>query len=313
MFIPMKAIKVERVISPERMLCELKYDGERATIQNTENGTRIFNSSGKEITYRYPELWIDRDRFNGFIQIDGEVVMDKGTTGDFQKLQGRTGLQDKYRINLLAQKHPVHFITFDLLWFKDECFIKRPLEDRKQHLALAMQTCHIFSNTQYHISPYQDYTSISEKAKEAIEKAGFEGLMLKDRNSLYEPDTRSDKWLKEKFLKDIDVVVIGYTDGKENGRRDRPDMFGALVVGVYDINGKIKEIGKVGTGFDEYTIRQLKRNLKPVWSDGTVTWVKPEVVAKVKYLNFTNEGNLRQPSFKAWRTDKPVEECVLTA
>ena len=153
--------------------------------------------------------------------------------------------------------------------------------------------------------------------------AGLEGVMAKKRDSVYESGRRSKAWLKVKGTSEDEFVVGGFTGG--TGGRSK--TFGSLLVGQYDSEGKLVYSGNVGTGFDEKTLAKLLKRLESLKTDkspfdvmtpGTsrfgrpkdvpITWVKPELVARVKFAEWTNDGHLRAPSFLGLRDDKPPRD-----
>ncbi|TMF06619.1 MAG: ATP-dependent DNA ligase, partial [Chloroflexi bacterium] len=150
---------------------------------------------------------------------------------------------------------------------------------------------------------------------------GLEGLLAKRRDSVYESGRRSKSWMKIKSTKEGEFVIGGYTEG--GGWR--AGTFGSLLLGYYDDEGKLVHAGHVGTGFNDKTLKLLKEKLEALRTDERpfaeepsragmpfgrpkntpVTWVKPELVAQVRYAQWTKDGVLRAPSFLGLRDDKP--------
>jgi bifunctional non-homologous end joining protein LigD len=150
---------------------------------------------------------------------------------------------------------------------------------------------------------------------------GMEGVVAKRRDSAYEAGRRSKKWLKAKVTRSDEFVVCGYTEGTGT----RADTFGALVLGMRQQDGSLVYAGEVGTGFDSRTLRALRGRLdalksevppllepasrrKSRWSwlrqSGPITWVRPELMAEVKYAERTDDGELRAPVFLRVREDR---------
>ena len=142
--------------------------------------------------------------------------------------------------------------------------------------------------------------------------------MAKRADSPYEPGRRTRNWLKLKTQGRQELVIAGYTKGQ--GRR--ADAFGALVLGVYE-NGVLRWAGNVGTGFDDAEIARLLSRLKPLRRDdspfaevpkmpkvrkGDVVWVEPELVAEVRFAEWTHDGRLRAPVYQGLREDKEADE-----
>jgi bifunctional non-homologous end joining protein LigD len=307
-----QSIKDFTGMNREDWWAEPKLDGERARVVQDLDGTRIINAAGNDITAQYPELWITDP--NGAIELDGEIVMGEGTKADFNRLQHRMHLADSRKIEYLSRTAPVTFIAFDVLSVDRQDSTHKPLEARQELLIVEMMTRHIFSNTNYKRLSPTCLADIPEGILERMKAAGYEGIMLKHRDSRYERGKRSPRWCKYKFLVDVDCVIIGYTDG--TGWRERSDLFGALLLGVFDKRGAIREVGKVGTGqeLNEQRIRELRALVTETGETerrgkDVIHWVKPERVVAVKCLDVTSEGRLRQPSLYRVRTDKRPEEC----
>jgi len=149
----------------------------------------------------------------------------------------------------------------------------------------------------------------------------LEGIVAKHKNSVYREGTRSRDWLKIKNTKTQDCVIIGYTKGL--GSRIR--HFGSLVLAVYSSRErKLKFAGHVGTGFNDETLSELFSRLKefevnsrPVdkvpYVNRETTWLRPVLVAEVKFDEWTRDGILRAPVFLRLRIDKKPEECIVEA
>jgi bifunctional non-homologous end joining protein LigD len=146
---------------------------------------------------------------------------------------------------------------------------------------------------------------------EAARKMGLEGVLAKDRRSKYESG-RSTKWQKLKVLNEQEFVIAGFTKGER-------EYFGALVLGVHE-DGKLRHVGQVGTGFDAKKMREIHERLQPLITKTCplatkpkikdVTWVKPETVCEVRFLEWTSDGILRAPVFVGLRDDKSAAEVV---
>ena len=149
---------------------------------------------------------------------------------------------------------------------------------------------------------------------------GLEGILAKRRTSLYE-ERRSREWLKIKITQTVDCVIGGYTDPE--GSRQH---FGAIVLGLYDKKKRLIHVGQAGTGFDQARLKELGAQFKkfettknPFYGHVEARhahWLKPELVAEIKFTEWTHETaeggmKLRAPVFLALRDDKKPEECTL--
>jgi bifunctional non-homologous end joining protein LigD len=149
---------------------------------------------------------------------------------------------------------------------------------------------------------------------EAVYKAavgnGLEGVLAKNIESTYE-SARSRNWLKIKAMLSDEFVIGGYSVAEKG----RAQTFSSLLLGYFDAQGKLIFAGHVGSGFDEQTLRELKSRLDAIRTDdcpfsevpplnAPTTWVRPELVAEVKFSEWTRDGKLRIPIFIRLREDK---------
>ncbi len=161
----------------------------------------------------------------------------------------------------------------------------------------------------------------ARRCSTAARQKGLEGILAKRRSSVYE-ERRTREWLKIKITQTLDCVIGGYTEPE--GSRS---YFGSIVLGLYDKKGDLIHIGQAGTGFDQATLKQIWQALKKLETKRspfphgvealrTVHWVKPELVAEIKFSEWTHESaeggmKLRAPVFLRLREDKDPKECVL--
>jgi bifunctional non-homologous end joining protein LigD len=152
------------------------------------------------------------------------------------------------------------------------------------------------------------------EAYKIAKKKGYEGIVAKDLSSPY-IESRSTKWLKVKVHQEEEMVIGGFTK-PEGSRR----YFGALLLGAYE-NGKLRYVGKVGTGFNENTLASLYRKFKPLVQskppfvdpprEKDMIYVRPKLVAQISFQEWTADRKLRQPVFLGLRDDKRPEEVQL--
>ena len=263
---------------------------------------------------RYPEL---RDIWKNVkakrVVLDGELVVFKEGKPDFYALAEREHVEEKMRIELLSKIMPATLIVFDILHKDGEDLINLPLIERKKILEEVVK-----ENERVVISTY--VIGKGKKFFEEVKKRGLEGVMAKKLDSTYQLGKRSKDWLKIKYLKTLDCIICGFTEG--TGWRE--EYFGALLCGIY-YQGKLRYIGRVGTGWNEEDLKQLTPLLKKLEIDKNpfdvfeeepsivekVHWVKPKLVAEIKFMNLSEDLKMRAPSFKRLRDDKGPEECIL--
>ena len=286
---------------------EIKWDGVRA-LAFVENGAvRFVGRKGTPIDRQYPELSVLPHSLRAQSAIlDGEIAAINETgRPSFERLQPRIMASDPNAIAALARSRPVTFFAFDLLYLNGEDLRGVALEDRKRTLSEVLTPSAIVAVSEH-------FTTDPKSLLDVARTQGFEGIVAKRLSSRYQP-TRSKDWVKVKINHEQDFVLCGYTKGER-------DYFGALLLGVYD-QGQLKYAGNVGTGFDRKLMELIHSKLKPLETSEPqvkivpklpqpVTWTRPELVATVKYLEWTSEGRLRAPVFVGLRNDIDPRECV---
>jgi bifunctional non-homologous end joining protein LigD len=314
---PMHATLTEHPFSSADWYFEPKMDGVRAVVFIDGDSVRLCSRRGLDTTKSFPgivkEMAAQTERR---MILDGEIVaLNEQGVPSFQVIQQRIGLQRPSDIAKMEAEIPVYFYAFDLLYAGGYDLRGSPLADRKTLLRqLLIPTDHI------HLLEHFEMDGLA--AYEGAVSAGLEGVMAKKRDSAYE-SRRSRVWLKVKSTNEDDFVIGGYTGGGGT----RANTFGALLVGQYK-NGKLVYAGNVGTGFNEKTLASLLKRLRELEtgkspfdvmeqgsmrfgrpkSETEIHWVKPELVAVVRFAEWTNDGHLRAPSFLGLRMDKAPED-----
>ena len=302
----MLATLKEEPFTRKGWLFEPKLDGERCLALRCRADVQLLSRNQKRLNDTYPELVrAFRSQKAERFAVDGEIVTFEGDVTSFSKLQQR--MQVRHPPEELLRKIPVWVYAFDLLHFDGYDKRQLPLRNRKELLQKALD----FKDPLRFIEHRE--TAGEAYYREACSK-GWEGIIAKNGDSVY-VSARSREWLKFKCTKEQEFVIGGYTDPK--GQRIG---FGALLVGYYEA-GKLAYAGKVGTGFDEETLRRLGRQLaqletrtSPFAAGASLPrgahWVKPKLVAQIGFAEWTPEGKLRHPRFLGLRSDKGPEEVV---
>ena len=312
---PMLATPITKPFDDPQWLFEIKWDGYRAVAFVDDHKLRLVSRNQNDLTSQYPEL----RTLPGLVKakkavLDGEIVaLDEEGRPSFSLMQQRTGFRPGgHRIPGRAGVTVLYYV-FDLIYLDGYDLHRVNLEQRKQ--ALAQIT------TPGDLLRYSDH--YPEKGKALFEVArqrGLEGIVAKHRNSLYE-ERRSREWLKIKVTQTLECVIGGYTEPE--GSREH---FGSIVLGLYDKQGRLIHVGQAGTGFDQKGIREMWARLKKLETNQNpfygkvealrkVHFVKPELVAEIKYSEWTHETQeggpkLRAPVFLGLRQDKARRECV---
>jgi bifunctional non-homologous end joining protein LigD len=310
--VPMMAKLESKVPRPEDAWgFEFKWDGIRALAYVDGGRVRLQSRTGEDITPRYPEIHaMGRALGSAEVILDGEVVaLDEKGRPSFEEIQQRMGLTAENEIRRKMKDVPVTYMAFDVLWRDGHSLMETPYSERRKELATLK-----LAGPSWQTPPFEK--GGGQTMLEASAKAGLEGIVGKRLDSKYEPGRRSGSWVKVKNHSRQELVIGGWLDG-EGKRKGYP---GALLVGYYK-DGKLVYAGKVGTGFTDRTLDELNQKLKPLAADkspfgaGTAPpraahFVKPKLVADFEFVEWTRGGQLRAPSFKGFRIDKPAEEVV---
>ncbi len=306
MFIkPMLAETARKPFSSPDWIFEVKWDGIRA-ISYVDTKLSIRSRRGNELLGAFPELTELREQVSSKAILDGEIVVLRGGKPDFQLAIERLNAPQE-RVAYLAKRFPASYVVFDILAYRGESLLNTPLMKRKEVLREALRGGK-------HVVIADFVEEHGEAYYEAVLKLGLEGIVAKRKKSIYEPGKRSSDWLKIKRIKSVDCIIVGFTKGK--GKRE--ESFGALLLALYQGNA-LRYVGKVGTGFDEATLRSLREQLEKLRVDSLelagyegvkeVSFVKPEFVAEIAYDSVTRDLRLRMPRFVRLRLDKPASEC----
>jgi bifunctional non-homologous end joining protein LigD len=304
----MLASPAARPFSDARWLFEIKYDGVRVLAARESARVALYGRAGQDFTSRYPEVVTSLRALplRRFV-LDGEVVaLDEAGRPSFQRLQNRMHLTRPADVERARSTVPVSAVFFDALALEGRDLRRLPLLERKACLALAVPARGVIR--------YGDHVvERGEAFYEAAAEQRVEGILAKRVDSRY-TGGRTREWLKIKCHRRQEFVIGGWTDPQ--GARG---LFGALHLGVYE-DGRLVYVAKVGTGFDEATLRRVWERLQPLarptspFATGTPTgrghhWVEPSLVCEVRFTEWTDEGGVRHPAFLGLRDDKRPEDC----
>lgn len=302
---PQLATLVEAAPEGDDWVHEIKYDGYRLLAVLEDGAVRLITRNGKDWTSNYPAVVRELTELPADAAIvDGEVVV--------VLPDGRTSFQALQNVQSDDSPGVLRFMAFDLLYLDGADLTGEPLDVRKSLLET------VIGGLEGEVVHYSDHVEGQGAAFHAQAcRLRLEGIISKRRDAPYRPG-RGREWVKVKCLREQEFVVVGYTapQGSRTG-------FGALWLAAHESDGSLVQVGKVGTGFDESTLRRLHKQLRrlevpdaPVVNAPRgaavrgVRWVRPELVAQVAFTEMTADRSLRHPTFRGLREDKAASDVV---
>jgi bifunctional non-homologous end joining protein LigD len=279
---------------------EGKWDGYRLLMEADHGRVRIRSRSGRDVTKEYPELRsVAADLTDHHVVLDGEaVVLDKSGVPSFNAMQNR------------GRGTSVEYWAFDLLYLDGRSLLRARYQDRRKLLETLSSATNL---TVPELLPGDGAEALEQSSRRR-----WEGVIAKKRDSSYQPGRRSASWIKDKHWNTQDVVIGGWKVG-EGGRTSG---IGSLLMGIPGAGG-LHFAGRVGTGFTERDLANLKKRLAPLHTDESpfdvslsardakgVTFVEPKLVGEVRYSEWTPDDRLRQTSWRGLRPDKKPNEVV---
>jgi bifunctional non-homologous end joining protein LigD len=315
---PMLATLAEPPLSGAQLIYEPKYDGIRALVEiepaRGRATVRLWSRLGNEKTAQFPAIVHALEAFAASLRqplvVDAEIVaLDRnGQPTGFQRLQGRIHLSDTKDVARLDRDQPVALIAFDLLRDANEDIRGLPLVERRKRLEQRFQS-HLSGTLRLSEQAIGDGHAMYARAK----KEGWEGLIVKDAQSPYQSGRRSPTWRKLKVVQQQEFVVGGWTEPRQTRQ-----YFGALLLGEY-ADGALRYVGHTGTGFDQKELARLSKLLKaraaktspfaePIKSNEPAHWVRPDLVAQIRFTERTADGRLRHPVYLGLRDDKSAKD-----
>jgi len=302
---PMAARIADRLPEGREWQYEVKFDGYRALLIKQGSSVQIRSRNDKDLTSVYPGVASAARRLRADSAIvDGEIVaLDPSGRPSFQALQHRGA----------HPKHTIVFYAFDLLAIDGESLTERRLVDRRDRLPHLLDGSGILFSA--------DLPGTAADVIEAVRGLGLEGVIAKRRDSPYIPGERSSAWVKVKLDRQQEFVIGGYRPG--------PHGIDAILVGYYD-DGALRFAAKVRAGFTPRVRRDVHAQLTPLhstrcpfsdlptgksshWGGGVteeemdeLQWLRPTVVAQIRFVEWTADAHLRHAAFLGLRSDRPA-------
>ncbi len=307
---PMLASPTKDPFTHADWICEPKMDGIRGISFIRAEKTTLLSRRGLDITSQYPVLSATLSKLCPVdVILDGEIIaLNNLGQPSFQQLQQRMNLAKDIDVERAEKNVPVFYFVFDILYAGNVSLLSVPLRERKLILKALLG-----SHPQVQI--LQHFDSDAQLAYETCVDHGFEGIVAKRLDSLYESGRRSPSWLKIKAQQTDEFVIGGFTAGQGS----RGTSFGALLLGQYNDQGHFIYCGSVGTGFDEKLLNQTTLKMLPLHiakcpfkkqpdEKKQVVWIQPEIIIEAKFMDWTRDRHLRTPVFLRFRDDKaPLE------
>jgi len=302
----MLATLIDAPFDSDEWLFEIKWDGFRALAGiGAKRDVTLTSRNGLDLLGRFPELAdMGKDFTEAPVLVDGEIVsLDASGRSSFQRLQNHLNRTENASAHLA-------FIAFDVIYANGEDQRQKPLQERKEILASIVKKGAKRVLYSSHVLGRGKDLFAAASAK------GLEGIIAKKRSSTY-LEKRTRDWVKIKAQKAQECVIGGYTDpqGARTG-------FGSLHIGLYDASGQLNYAGNVGTGFSRETASMLLDKMKPLAIARCPFaqrpqkhvrdshWISPQLVAQVRFSEWTEDGRMRHPAFLGLRTDKKPRECI---
>jgi len=304
---PMLATLVGGPFDDPDWLYEVKWDGFRVEAVVDGGGVRLWTRGEKDAAEWYfgpflePPTWIDAKQ----AVVDGEVIaLDDRGEPDFALLQARIKGRG-------APGVPTPFVyeVFDLLHLDGRSLLDEPLEERRRLLASVLRT-----DPRVRLSEHIERNGTT--FFEAARVRGLEGIMAKDRHSVYVPGKRTDRWQKIKIRPEQELVVGGWAKGT-----GKAVDLGALLVGVYE-DGELRYAGKVGAGFTDGSRAELLAAVAPLAAADSpfattpkavvrdANWLRPELVIRAEFAGWTGDGLVRQAAYKGIELEKSPNKVI---
>lgn len=293
---PQLATLADEAFDDENWIFENKYDGYRA-LALVNNGVTLLSRNGNK--FEYPKVVEALESIDYKVILDGEIVIeDSRGNSQFQWLQ---------HFDSKSNRGKMKFYVFDILHFDGFDLRGMTLLQRKKVLKAVLPKSTVVKFSQHSVAN-------GKAAFKEAKKKNREGIIAKRSDSKYHDGKRTKDWLKIKTGLSQEMVIGGYTEP----RGSRPGI-GALITGYYK-NGKLVYSGKVGSGFTESILKDLEKKLtklerKTSPFDKTpklagAHWVEPELLAQIKFSQWTETASMRHPVFVGLRDDKPAKKVV---
>jgi len=305
----MECLAVAKVPEGSEWVYEIKLDGYRALGIRSDGGVRLRSRRNNSFNRHYPLIVEALGDLPEDTVVDGEVVaLDESGFPAFSLLQ-----------NYRSEASRIHFFVFDLPVYQGRDLTRLPLIERREIMRSALK----FNSGRVRITDYLEASATD--MLHAVRQQGLEGIIGKRKDSIYEIGKRSGSWIKYRVNRGQELVIGGYIPGAHG--------LDSIVVGYYSGNDLIY-VARVRNGFVPASRRQVFERLRSLvtpdcpfvnlpethkgrWGDGLTAedmkkcvWVRPERVAQIEFLEWTESDHLRHSKFAGLRDDKDVRAVI---
>jgi bifunctional non-homologous end joining protein LigD len=297
---------------------EPKYDGIRAIAIVTPGAVVLLTRNGNDKARQFPELVKAlrelRERHGADLVLDGEIVaLRAGQVVRFEALAGRMHTENPRSIARLSREQPAAYVAYDLLLTGRDPLVPRPWSERRAALERVMDGR---ATDRVRLGA----TSADGGAMmDAARREQWEGVVAKRTGARYQPGVRSRDWLKVKLAPQEEFVIGGWTDPTHPARK-----LGAVLLGRYGADGRLRYVGHTGKGFSDAVLRTLHARLQPLERPASPFqpkprlvqahhWADPVLVAEIRYSEWTAAGKLRDSTFLGLRDDKAGADLLREA
>ncbi|GKX29504.1 DNA ligase [Vallitalea longa] len=299
---PMEPILSNEIIKDSEFIHQIKWDGIRGITYIKNNNHRVFTKNGNERTKFYPEINEINKLFKGKSGIiDGEIiVLDDNLRPTFNYILNRERVRTYDKIKHYANKYPIKYIVFDILYLDDSDLRNLPLKKRNEMLNEILNKNSTITITDSFDDGVLLYNLMEEK--------NYEGIVSKNINSKYIAGKKHDMWYKTKIFKKM-LAVIG-------GIQYSGNTIKSLLLGIYS-DEKFIYIGNASIGLKQSDLKLLQENLDFLSNEYSifnninkaknVIWLKPILTCWVSFLEWTNKSSLRHPKIIGFSKMKPNE------
>ncbi|UFJ42060.1 non-homologous end-joining DNA ligase [Brevibacillus humidisoli] len=304
--LPMEPLRSDTIPEGPEWIAQVKWDGVRILTYYDGRNVRLYNRKLYERTSHYPEVTNIHSYCKAeSIILDGEVIaLGEDGKPSFHQVMRRDGIRRLEKVAYMQQQVPVTYMIFDILFHNGVWLHQQPFRERMNRLAESIQPCEQLQLVTSHANGHSLY--------EAVKRQGLEGIVAKRVDSPYVIGEKKGVWLKIKNYRDLIAVIGGFTI--------RNGVINAVLLGLYDHLGKLWYIGHTGPGkMTQTEWKEVSEVLRLSAVDQSpfsnrpgrrtaAHWVKPMIAVKVKYIDWTEDHSLRQPSIQAL-VDIPPDEC----